>query len=505
MMLEKLYAQLVPTFPLSIQKDLKTAVHVLAHTLGYRDAQVCPLDACRLPWPELSRSVDAHLMSQHKGPHTIRNVKNNLSRLFRLAETQGLYSRPPVVPVPTFDPRRRPPRPGSIRYRADGSHLNYRDWPPALQAEFDAFARWATDPLVEGRDARWKKKPVTVQSYRAHFEAYFGFLHHVCHLCPLVFEQLFDFSLLRAFVHWHVNEKHRRPTVMAHEFLKSMLAFTRQYRPLPALREQLKALRRTLPKPHPTLNKSDAWVPLAELERIGQVLWPRTQPHQLESSGRYLALYASFSLMLRLWVYIPYRQRNMREMQLHENLYQDPQGRWRIKFAGEQLKVAVKNGQSNIFDLPFPPALVPTLENYLHTWRPLLVCDTISPTPHVFRTINGTVHQPHKLKALTQNLVYRYTGKHWHPHIVRTVWATEWIRKTRGDFYTAAVMLNDKPETVIKAYAHLLEEDVAERAYQWVQDQLTPPPGTSSPGMRPLAAIASTDPSEASRYPASAY
>jgi hypothetical protein len=36
-------------------------------------------------------------------------------------------------------------------------------------------------------------------------------------------------------------------------------------------------------------------------------------------------------------------------------------------------------------------------------------------------------------------------------------------------FLTAAIMLNDCLQTVIKSYAHLLHEDVAEKAYQWVK------------------------------------
>ena len=75
------------------------------------------------------------------------------------------------------------------------------------------------------------------------------------------------------------------------------------------------------------------------------------------------------------------------------------------------------------------------------------------------------------MRAITKGFVYRYTGKHWHPHIVRSVWATEWIRKTHGDFYTAAIMLNDKLETVIANYAHLLEENVAEKAYKLIDER----------------------------------
>ena len=472
MTLHELYTHLAGAFSASTQKDLKTAVRVLAQALAYRDPQTCPLEVCLQPLPQLYQTVEAYLTAHGKGPHTLRNVKNNLSRLFRLAAAHGLTTLPTATPRPTFVWRERRARPGGSRNRTTGLYLSFAHWPPALQADFTAFATWATAPLVAGRDARWQKRPVTVRTYQHHCEAYFGFLHHVRGIAALSFAQLFDFALIQAFIHWHVNEQHGGVTCLAHDFLKSLLALTRQYRPQPELRAQLLALRRTLPRPRPTFQKSDAWVSLADLERIGTALWPSKQPGQVRTSGRRFAHDASLSLMLRLWVYIPYRQRNMREMRLHEHLYRDTGGHWRIRFAHEQLKIARKHGQPNIFDLPFPAALLGVLETYLQTWHPLLVPASSLAAPLVFPTMLGTAYSVHRLRDATQRVVYPYTGKHWHPHIVRSVWATEWIRTTRGDFYTAAVMLNDTLDTVIKNYAHLLEEDVAEKAYRWVETQV---------------------------------
>jgi hypothetical protein len=163
----------------------------------------------------------------------------------------------------------------------------------------------------------------------------------------------------------------------------------------------------------------------------------------------------------------------MREMKLGENLHRDAQGKWRITFRGDELKVASKRGRTNIFDLPFPDTLVPVLEDYLTIWRPTLLAYAPHPQQehHLFLTLWGTPHQRKNLTTMTSRIVYRYTGKHWHPHIIRTVWATEVIRQPPHDFYTAAVMLNDRLETVIANYAHLLEEDVAEKAYRLIDER----------------------------------
>ena len=40
------------------------------------------------------------------------------------------------------------------------------------------------------------------------------------------------------------------------------------------------------------------------------------------------------------------------------------------------------------------------------------------------------------------------TGKRFYPHIVRTMWATEYLKETQ-DFQTAATMLGDQLRTVI--------------------------------------------------------
>ena len=190
---------------------------------------------------------------------------------------------------------------------------------------------------------------------------------------------------------WHVNDCHNRVTLSIREFLTKLLALTRQYRPMPELRAQLVTLKKTLPIPPPTYNKADAWVSLVTLEDIARSLWPRKRPTDFRRSdhlhpGLRHAVHAGLSLMLRLWTYIPYRQRNMREMQLGYNLHKDPQGTWRLTFRGEQLKIAYKRGRPNVFDLPFPPKLVPLLEDYLITWRPLLLAKAAHPNTHVFLT-----------------------------------------------------------------------------------------------------------------------
>jgi site-specific recombinase XerD len=129
----------------------------------------------------------------------------------------------------------------------------------------------------------------------------------------------------------------------------------------------------------------------------------------------------------------------------------------------------MKRGRPNIFDLPFPPDLVEALESYLTIWRPILA--RIENGSEVFLNRLGQAFRIYTVRNTLQGHIYSFTGRHWHPHIMRTIWATEWI-KSGGDFMTAAIMLNDRLETVIKNYAHLRDENDAEKALAWVQGRV---------------------------------
>src|SRR5215216_7093400 len=123
MLLAQLHDQLAPAFPSYARKDLQTAVRVLAKALQYSDPQHCPLEQYNQPLPTLYRLVEDYLTSQGKSPHTIRNTKNNLSRLFRLAEHQHLFSLAPVFLTPRYDVLHKPPRPGSSSSKHHGTSL----------------------------------------------------------------------------------------------------------------------------------------------------------------------------------------------------------------------------------------------------------------------------------------------------------------------------------------------------------------------------------------------
>ena len=465
---QDLLEEVLPTFTPSRQKDVKTAVRVLIKALGYQKASDTPALVLAKPLEDLVAAIEPLL--GEKGEHTRRNMNNNLSAFYRALRECGLLPSPPpksLAELETFDEKQRRPRKGSEATKATKYYLPFAKWPQALQEEFRKYEHWATARLIPTRPAKFRKRAITVKNIRDRFCAYFGYLHNIRKLdfSKLSFNSLVNLEHVSAFADWHVNTLHQRVTASLVAFLWSLHSLVTQYLPDPKVAAALKELMSKLDRPDRVYDKKEMWVPLAKLEEIGMRLWPR------RPGGRRVARRAGLSLVIRLLIRRPYRQRNIREMELIENLYQNEEGKWMIKFAGEGLKVDKKKGKTNHFELPFPEDLVPVLEEYLKIWRPILVKDLPNPTNHVFLTEDSKPFSEHTLRRAVESVVYRYAGKALNPHLIRTIRTTEYIRDTK-DFYGAAILLNDTLETVISNYAEILHEGMAVRGDEWFKDLL---------------------------------
>lgn len=461
--------------PASRMKDVKTAVRVLAKALGFTSPGLCPPAAYNQPIDKLYELLEQ--AQAEKGDITKRNTKNNVSLLFRTATKHQLLSstkatqKSPGRAKPKFDWRKRTKRKGAEASKHHQYYLRKKEWPSHLTKEFEALGRWAISPMVEGRPANQKKRASTIKLYKQGFDAYFGFLHHKQNVPmeELCFNLVFDIGKLKAFVDWHVNVLHDRVTQFIVMYVGRVATLLRQYQPDPTTLELVKALKRELGKPNKHYNKREVWVSLTELDAIGQALWPTRMPTGTQCNGKGYARAACMSLIIRLLCRRPFRQRNVREMKIDENIYKNTEGSWTISFVGEALKIGQKEGKVNDFKLPFPTELVPQLETYLLTWRPLLG----GSFPHLFLNRRGKpFNSENEFNDAFGRPIYSHTGKRFHPHLVRTVWATEYIKETH-DFYGAAIMLNDTLDAVIKNYADVLDEGTARKADEWLQSKVS--------------------------------
>jgi hypothetical protein len=174
-----------------------------------------------------------------------------------------------------------------------------------------------------------------------------------------------------------------------------------------------------------------------------------------------------------------------------QNLYQRS-GQWHLRFSGNELKIPFLKGELHSVAHPFPVGLVNLLEEWLWTWRPLLAAGATGSEHGNERSMNGQEFVflnlrggPLSGKQVTdsfQSATYRLTGIAVNPHMVPTIWATEYINATRN-LIDAAYMLGDTVETVLKSYAKLLDQDCGKRASEWLAKTLgNEPPSRNGNG-----------------------
>lgn len=277
---------------------------------------------------------------------------------------------------------------------------------------------------------------------------------------------------------------------------------------------ELRRYRATFGMPENVTDKGKRWLSLRKLESVGLSIYPLNARRMSElspSSRRRLrrvnedgfkkhqqyGYRVLQSILIRLDIRLPLRQRNLREMlwnpaipEQGRNLFKRD-GKWYIRFVGRELKISHVKGEVHRVDHEFPGDLVDLLEEWLSRWRPILLSfqkascagreHLESGQEFVFLNSVGTPLTQQQVTWAFESATYKFTGVAMNPHMVRTIWATEYIKSTRN-FIDAAYMLGDTVETVLRSYAKLLDQDCEERAKAWLSKTLNdePPSGNGN-------------------------
>jgi hypothetical protein len=494
MTLQDLFDAVAPHLHPREVKDVRTSVRKLARALGTADPRRCGEAEYLRPLEALKARLDDYFTALVPPPsvHTVRNTRRNISLVFRRAQDLGLLR--PLAPLPplTPQPSREVLQRASARSNPYRAHYEQRrpyalpmaQWPPAIQAG------WATYTARKRRTVR----ACTLQRQTEYLAQYAGFLHTVRRDPLIAWEDLFALDRVEAFVGWHTQRPGVRMTTHALNTVKLLRAVAAAHK-LPqsaALTEYC----RELPQPAPLHDKREHWLSRTTLEQIALDLLaeanrPLTRGMDRHHPGLVRAILFQQSLILRLLIRVPLRPRNVCELKRERNLYRDDEaGQWCLEFQGEELKVSHRRGRPNHFRVPFPEDLVPQLGEFVATRRPLLrQADT---SPYLFLTRAGNPYNPRSLWQELRARVLQRTGKCFFPHLIRTIWATEYLTEHPGDIRGAAYWLNDTPETVFKRYHELGDVEHHQKG-QAFNRLLAPQTLTVSPSPRSGAARPAPD------------
>jgi integrase len=307
-------------------------------------------------------------------------------------------------------------------------------------------------------------------------ETFFGYLAHVYEhgTYTPTWDDLFRVDLLRHFVRWH-SARVGRDDASAHgvETVHTVAAMANVLELDPSRRLPLVAYARGLQRPAPLRDKRRYhWATLTDIEAVANSLLaegriPFVTRSKNQYPGAYRAVRFQLGLILKLLVRIPLRQRNVRELQYPRHLWRDTAtGEWTLRFTGKELKVAMRNGRVNTFEVPLsrlypndgptPDTLIPTLEAFLTDYRPLL--PNAKTSPYLFLTCRGNPYSSRTLGVEITSAMERRAGTRVNPHVIRDIVATTLLKQTK-DYDMVAALLGNTVAMVMKHYAHLIPEE----------------------------------------------
>lgn len=178
------------------------------------------------------------------------------------------------------------------------------------------------------------------------------------------------------------------------------------------------------------------------------------------------AMHKRDALLLSMLIANPLRARNYILASWHEggtgSLYQRENGQWRLRFEAGDFKND-KDALQTDYDAPLPASLNDRIEEYLFEYRPRLLTKNPRSTSLFPGKTGNQWEGLNKQVARVARRLIRETPGGFGPHAMRHIVASDWLRKHPNDFLTAAQLLHDKLETVLKNYAHLRQDDAFSR------------------------------------------
>ncbi len=284
---------------------------------------------------------------------TLTNLHNSVQFLLRVGREQGwLETRD--TQFNSWRNHRDGPKEGWVPRHELPPKLIYRlqEMPASPEQEIQTYLQWCQRVVQPGRPHSVKKRATTCHGVSEGLTRMAGFVVHFQHLPAelLTLRDLCDPALVHEFIQWWVEERRRKLTPGLRNMVVNLEVIARHWLKDLTIAEALKdLLKEDLAVADAVRDKQTRWLSLAQIDAVGQTVYPlnptrlhdfweaRTIQRHLADPTRYplpakscnLTLYAyraGVSLILRFLVRRPLRQRNIREMTLQRNLYQDHEG-----------------------------------------------------------------------------------------------------------------------------------------------------------------------------------
>ena len=138
---------------------------------------------------------------------------------------------------------------------------------------------------------------------------------------------------------------------------------------------------------------------------------------------------------------------------------------WQFYFRPEQTKTGHK------VQGILPKQLIPLLEEYVQSYRPLLVQHVADPGT-LFLSENGKPLSRERIRIIVCNLTKRFTGKSVNPHLFRDIFAVKWLQTHPEEYLSLSKILwHHNIQTTLQIYGSKFDEaQGARRAEEWLDE-----------------------------------
>ncbi|MGE5110562.1 MAG: tyrosine-type recombinase/integrase [Acidobacteriaceae bacterium] len=421
--------------------------------------------------------LEQYAESVVRGGRSFNHINASLSRFRRSVTTSELASR-----FPLFLPRPEPKPQYSIRTRA---------MPSTLQEEVHALLRWKQAPYAPGRPRRSKLRGISAEHLRYTIECLYGFVTTVRNqsLAGQNLTQLATEENVNAFVEWSLNERMVKHT----PFMTRLAMLCAAMKRCPSYKaynfDWFTTLLRDIPLDPDSVvveRKARKYLPYDEVAEIPE----RILCDKIQSGKRgpvEVALLYRDALLLKWLATLPWRQRNLRECRIGENIYKggilpyvyvaqpnwvsDELARnpaaefWQFAFRDIQTKT---NHAVRGF---LPRELADLLELYL-VHRKVLSSEG-QYKGYLFLARSGKQLTAKQVTNIVSSTTLRHAGRRVTPHIFRDIFAYQWLDEHPEDYLTLSKILwHRNINTTIRIYGRNFDEsNGAKRVDEWLQQR----------------------------------
>lgn len=460
----------------------KRALHCFA--TGFSNGSKCagqiPLAALEVAEPLLPKLVMQGAELLAAAGNSRQPTKKTVSNLVScLKAIRAVVFEGQNLPLQGKSARKRlselPKRKSRIRFPLAG-------WPPRFATEWQAYREWKIKPMLADSEGpayrRTRCRATTIDDVHiSNINPFVGFLVRECGMSSFGLVAACNPELFRSFINWHLSQDadggyvFLKGTATVLATLSQFLVATGQLperegekKPWDVFYDLGREVMRLGAERGEITTAPDVgnWKP-SDLHQLGLQGWD-LQPPQDKMTSPYVQANSVFNrkrtaLFFYLACETPLRARNWLEMQWNKHMFKTGDGRWRIRFVGDELKIGRRGYVTNVYEHVYSEQASRRIDLYRQVLKERFGPGFEVIAPHVFPPNNpydrrsGSQLSYGAFAQGVKSLVMELRGETFHPHKIRHIVGSYLVNELgAGGLGLAAKLLGDTPQVILDAY-----------------------------------------------------